>query len=451
MSAVKAEHYAAYTDSGVEWLGEVPKHWSFVRVKEIAYINQKSLSDETPLDYEFDYVDIGSVTYGTSGYSSERMTFENAPSRAKRIVKSGDTIISTVRTYLKAITQIDCAENLIVSTGFAVLTPKKIIYKSYFSNWLMSETFINRVSAISKGVSYPATNSTEIGDLFVFLPPLLEQTSIAAYLDTKTAQIDRQIDLLSQKATQYGKLKQSLINETVTRGLDKAVPMKDSGVICIGLIPRHWKKLRLKDLGTIETSSIDKKTIENEKLVKLVNYSDIYGNLKKEIFNQVGYMIVSANAKQIKDKNLNQGDVLFTPSSETYEDIGVSSVVMENLIDTLYSYHILRLRFHKKIELNFKKYLFNNNYVQTYFSQSAKGTTRKILGLTQFNNLELVFPPAYKEQKEIAAYLDHKTTQIDRIINVIGSQIDKLKDLRKALINDVVTGKIKVVSGGIAV
>ena len=403
------------------------------------------------MDYEFDYVDIGSVTYGTSGYSSERMTFENAPSRAKRIVKSGDTIISTVRTYLKAITQIDCAENLIVSTGFAVLTPKKIIYKSYFSNWLMSETFINRVSAISKGVSYPATNSTEIGDLFVFLPPLLEQTSIAAYLDTKTAQIDRQIDLLSQKATQYGKLKQSLINETVTRGLDKAVPMKDSGVICIGLIPRHWKKLRLKDLGTIETSSIDKKTIENEKLVKLVNYSDIYGNLKKEIFNQVGYMIVSANAKQIKDKNLNQGDVLFTPSSETYEDIGVSSVVMENLIDTLYSYHILRLRFHKKIELNFKKYLFNNNYVQTYFSQSAKGTTRKILGLTQFNNLELVFPPAYKEQKEIAAYLDHKTTQIDRIINVIGSQIDKLKDLRKALINDVVTGKIKVVSGGIAV
>lgn len=242
---MKVERYVAYKDSEVEWLGEIPKHWALSRVKEIAYINQKSLSDGTPLDYEFYYVDIGSVTYGTSGYLSERMTFKNAPSRAKRIVKSGDTIISTVRTYLKAITQIENAENLIVSTGFAVLTPKRMIFRSYFSNWLMSETFINRVSAISKGVSYPATNSTEIGDLFVLLPPHHEQTAIAAYLDTKASQIDRKIELLNQKATYYGKLKQSLINETVTRGLDKSVPMKATGVEWIGEVPEHWQVQRI--------------------------------------------------------------------------------------------------------------------------------------------------------------------------------------------------------------
>ena len=210
------ERHAAYKDSGVAWLGEVPAHWEVRRVKEIAFINQKTLSDGTPLDYEFDYIDIGGVTYGVSGYIAERITFENAPSRAKRIVKSGDTIISTVRTYLKAITQIEYAENLIVSTGFAVLTPKKIIHKSYFSNWLMSETFINRVSAISKGVSYPATNATEIGDLFVALPPLPEQAAIAAYLDTQTARIDRIAANLFQQIEQLQTLRQTLINEAVT-------------------------------------------------------------------------------------------------------------------------------------------------------------------------------------------------------------------------------------------
>jgi len=453
MSAVKAERYAANEGYGEDFLGLVPKPWLVSRLKDKATFNpSKSEIKELPKECTFAPME----KLKTDSLLTDVTVIPSNISGSYTYFRENDLLIAKVTPCFEN-RNVAIAKNLTNGIGFGsseinVVRVSKKANQRWFFYLFLSSGFIEAGASKMAGAGGLKRIPSIFLETFAFaLPPLSEQTAIAAYLDTKTAQIDRQIDLLSQKATQYGKLKQSLINETVTRGLDKAVPMKDSGVICIGLIPRHWKKLRLKDLGTIETSSIDKKTIENEKLVKLVNYSDIYGNLKKEIFNQVGYMIVSANAKQIKDKNLNQGDVLFTPSSETYEDIGVSSVVMENLIDTLYSYHILRLRFHKKIELNFKKYLFNNNYVQTYFSQSAKGTTRKILGLTQFNNLELVFPPAYKEQKEIAAYLDHKTTQIDRIINVIGSQIDKLKDLRKALINDVVTGKIKVVSGGIAV
>ena len=453
MSAVKAERYAANEGYGEDFLGLVPKPWLVSRLKDKATFNpSKSEIKELPKECTFAPME----KLKTDSLLTDVTVIPSNISGSYTYFRENDLLIAKVTPCFEN-RNVAIAKNLTNGIGFGsseinVVRVSKKANQRWFFYLFLSSGFIEAGASKMAGAGGLKRIPSIFLETFAFaLPPLSEQTAIAAYLDTKTAQIDRQIDLLSQKVTQYGKLKRSLINETVTRGLDKAVPMKDSGVICIGLIPRHWKKLRLKDLGTIETSSIDKKTIENEKLVKLVNYSDIYGNLKKEIFNQVGYMIVSANAKQIKDKNLNQGDVLFTPSSETYEDIGVSSVVMENLIDTLYSYHILRLRFHKKIELNFKKYLFNNNYVQTYFSQSAKGTTRKILGLTQFNNLELVFPPAYKEQKEIAAYLDHKTTQIDRIINVIGSQIDKLKDLRKALINDVVTGKIKVVSGGIAV
>jgi len=159
-------------------------------------------------------------------------------------------------------------------------------------------------------------------------------------------------------------------------------------------------------------------------------------------------MVVSANIKQLKHKQLKEGDVLFTPSSETIEDIGVSAVVMEDLFNTLYSYHILRLRFNKIMFLNFKKYLFNNEFVQFYFSKSSKGTTRKILGLNCFYNLEVPIPPSYEEQKTIADYLETKTAHIDRITETINTQIDKLKELRKTLINDVVTGKIKVTMEG---
>src|SRR5690554_127437 len=198
--------------------------------------------------------------------------------------------------------------------------------------------------------------------LNIILPPLSEQQAISNYLDAKTQAIDKKVSLLEQKIETYKKLKRTLINQTITKGLNKNAPLKDSGISWIGQIPQHWEVKRLKELGNIETSSINKKIEEGEDLVKLVNYTDVYSNLKREIWNNDDYMIVSANKLQISSKKLKQGDVLFTPSSETINDIGVSAVVMENLHNTLYSYHLLlRLRFRKVVDLHFKKYLFSND------------------------------------------------------------------------------------------
>src|SRR5690606_33939102 len=178
--------------------------------------------------------------------------------------------------------------------------------------------------------------------------------------------------------------------------------------------------------------------------VKLVNYVDVYNNPQKEIWNSEDFMTVSANELQIRSKCLKKGDALFTPSSETIEDIGVSSIVMENLENTLYSYHLIRLRFSTDFDIHFKKYMLNNEKVQYYFSHLATGTTRKILGLNTFYNLPIVFPPSKKEQEQIGQYLAEKSLKIDQIITNIQAQITTLKELRKTLINDVVTGKIKV-------
>jgi type I restriction enzyme, S subunit len=207
----------AMKDSGIESIGEVPENWSIGRIKEVAWINKSTLSEKTPNNYEFDYVDIGSVTYGVKKFYSERMTFENSPSRAKRIVSKGDTIISTVRTYLKAITYIDYdASNLIVSTGFAVISPKKVLFSKYFSYLSTSNFVVDETCASSTGVSYPAINSSVIADLFCLIPPLPEQKEIADYLDTKTAKIDQITQTINTQIEKLQELRKTLINDVVT-------------------------------------------------------------------------------------------------------------------------------------------------------------------------------------------------------------------------------------------
>ncbi len=204
-------------------IGEILEHWEVKRIKEVADINKRTLTDKTPDNYEFDYIDIGSVTYGVHGFSSERMTFDNSPSRARRIVKQGDTIISTVRTYLKAIASIDNnVSDLIVSTGFAVVSPKKSIFSKYFSYWLTANYTIDEICALSTGVSYPATNASAISNLFCLVPPLSEQNAIADYLDTKTAQIDQIIQTINTQIEKLKELRKTLINDVVT-GKIKAI------------------------------------------------------------------------------------------------------------------------------------------------------------------------------------------------------------------------------------
>lgn len=439
------ERYEAYKDSGVEWFREAPKHWEVTRNKDIfEERGDLSISGAETL------LTVSHITGVTRRTEKNVNMFMAETMEGYKLCSKGDLIINTMWAWMGALGTAN--EAGICSPAYGVYKPKKCRQYNhrYFDYLYRTPNAITEMTKRSKGIvsSRLRLYPRDFFQIQTALPFEIEQTAIANYLDKQTAKIDRQIDLLSQKAAQYDKLKQSLINETVTRGLDKTVPMKDSGVEWIGDVPAHWEVQRLKDLGTIETSSIDKKIKTDEKLVKLINYKNVYGNLTKEIWNQDDYMIVSANAKQLQDKQLKKGDVLFTPSSETIEDIGVSAVVMEYLYNTLYSYHTLRLRFRKTIYLNFKKYLFNNEFVQFYFSKSAKGSTRKILGLNCFYNLEMPIPPTFEEQQNIANYLDEKTSQIDRIIKSINTQIEKLKELRKTLINDVVTGKIKVAKEG---
>lgn len=207
---------APMKDSGVEWIGEIPQEWYVDRLKYCANLDSEKLSEKTDPEYAFNYIDISSVTeYGGIGGTQE-MTFEKSPSRARMVVHDGDTIISTVRTYLKAIAYIDGLEDHICSTGFCVVTPNEKLHPKFGYYLMQSDYFVQKIVSESVGVSYPAISSTEIGNMSIAIPVPEEQARIAYYLDTKCAEIDALISANEATIKKLKEYRQSIIYEAVT-------------------------------------------------------------------------------------------------------------------------------------------------------------------------------------------------------------------------------------------
>lgn len=227
---------------------------------------------------------------------------------------------------------------------------------------------------------------------------------------------------------------------------------RNSGTEWIGQIPSHWEVTTLRRIGKIQTSSVDKKSKKTEKEIKLLNYLDVYNSRTKEIDNNINFMKVTASQNQIKSSDVKKGDIFFTPSSETVDDIGHSAVVVEEIDNLLFSYHLLRLRINREINLKFKKYLFNNYYVLNFFSSRATGTTRKTLGSNDFKEIQLIIPP-FNEQIAIADFLDKKTAQINELLERKKDQIKTLQKYRQSLITEIVTkglnGDVKMKDCGV--
>ena len=208
--------------SGVEWLGDIPEHWETAPLKHLAKINNNVLYDSTDKNYTFKYLDISSVDTGFLVREPEIIRFGQAPSRARRILKKGDTIISTVRTYLKAVYHVATEiQDWIASTGFAVLTPNNTIYPSFLGLLIVSDCFINRVIQKSVGVAYPAISETQLGTLYLAYPASIdEQRKIweavslsSKFLDQAISRAEREIELM----TEY---RARLISDVVTGKVD---------------------------------------------------------------------------------------------------------------------------------------------------------------------------------------------------------------------------------------
>lgn len=232
--------YPAMRDSGVPWLGAVPAHWAVKPLKYAVRMNARVLPETTPPDYEFRYIDIGTVGTGILNHIPARTRFGSAPSRARRVLCLGDTIISTVRTYLKAVYHVDSdASDLVCSTGFAVLSPSSNILPKFISYAVRSNTFTDRVTAESVGTAYPAIDESRLGSFGFAIPPLDEQKAITHFLDYADRLIRNYVGSKRKLIKLLEEQKQAIIERAVMRGLDPNVRLKPSGVDWLGDVPKH--------------------------------------------------------------------------------------------------------------------------------------------------------------------------------------------------------------------
>jgi len=210
------------TDSGDSWLGEVPESWVVKPLKRWVAINARDLPESTGPGFAFRYLDIGSVGTGYLVEQPEIMRFAQAPSRARRILRNGDTIISTVRTYLKAVYFVsDEVDDLVASTGFAVLSPGPAVVPEFLSFVIQSNAFIDRVTAHSVGIAYPAIAETRLGAFHVALPPSeAEQQILLDHIKHETRELDVAIQSTRRELELIHEYRTRLISDVVKGKVD---------------------------------------------------------------------------------------------------------------------------------------------------------------------------------------------------------------------------------------
>jgi len=423
---MKTVSYRDCKDSGIEWLGTIPDHWEIRRIKDFSQVVRGGSPRPAgnPAFYEgtIPFLKVGDLTSTEDVYlSTHTHTIKEAGLAHTRLVPE-NTLLLTNSGATLGIPKI-CTFSTTFNDGIAAFIELKKINQVFLYYFLKSQTqwYLNQASF---GQGQPNLNIEIISHTYFFSPPSFEQKEIAHYLDTKTAQIDRKIDLLTQKATLYSNLKQSLINETVTRGLDKTVPMKDSGIEWIGKVPKHWIFCRHKDnFSLITTRCLD------PTLLKL-GLENIEG--------KTGQHIPTENDFDGDGIEFKKNDILFGKLRPYLAKVYLAEFGGSAVGD------IFVYRPKSNTIPKFARYLMLSNRYIDVINSSTVGAKMPRVGVSFIANLPVITPPI-AEQKAIADYLDTKTAQIDQIIQTINTQIEKLKELRKTLINDVVTGKIKVV------
>ena len=261
------------------------------------------------------------------------------------------------------------------------------------------------------------------------------------YLDAATSKIDeviaqqqKMIDLLNER-------KQIIINNAVTKGLDPNVPMKDSGVDWIGQIPEHWEVRKLGSIGSTINGVSHDSTYFGEGY-PFVSYSDVYKNIS--LPKTVLGLAKSSNQERLLF-SVEKGDVFFTRTSETAEEIGISSTCLETIDNAVFAGFLIRFRPIKGyLDPFFSKYYFRAHIHRSYFVKEMNLVIRASLSQQLLKGLPILLPPI-EEQRSIAIFLDKKIEKIDLCICNYNKRISLLQERKQIIINDVVTGKVKVV------
>jgi len=288
------------------------------------------------------------------------------------------------------------------------------------------------------GLRKVVRNNTFMG-IEVFAPPIEEQNLISRYLEKETRKIDNLIKKIEKKIQLLKEQKTALINQYVTKGVEQNVSMKDSGIEWIGKIPKHWEVKKLRYLGFL-SNGISKGSEFFKSGEPFLTYSDVYKNYS--LTSPSGVCL--SNEKDWDTYSVKYGDIFFTRTSETNDDIGISSVCLKTIDKCCFSGFLIRFRpFEKILDPEYSKYFFRSSIPVIHFSKEMNKVTRASLSQQLLKSSPVLIPPQH-EQKVILKNLTFKLENLEKISFLNQTKVDRLKEYRQSLISSVVTGKIKI-------
>ena len=435
------KRYSEYKGSGVDWIGEIPKHWVAKKLRYFCSMKSGNgfshdLQGRTGLEVPFFKVaDTNTpeneveMAYAQNTVSSQDVSdFKFILHKPNSIVfpKVGATLLLNKRNIL---TKKSCIDNNMMSL-YSDLSNYRFLYYA-----MLNVDFKRHYRA---GGTVPSINESEVGNIPIAYPPPSEQTQIANFLDRKTGQIDelirikeRQVELLQEQRT-------VLINQAVTKGLDPNVEMKPSGVEWIGEIPKDWEVTRLKYICELIVDCEHKTAPTQETGYPLIRTPNIgIGHLILDGVNRVS----EATYQEWSRRTIPQsGDLILAREAP----IGNVAIIPKDLKVCLGQRTVLIRPDENKVYAMFLVYLMLGDETQVKLLGHSTGAIVHHLNMTDIRNLELPRLPSLPIQHKIANFLDHKTKQIDELISTEGQKIELLKEYRQSLISEAVTGKIDV-------
>lgn len=437
------KRYDNYKDSGVQWLGEIPKHWNVTKLKFIG--NAIGGLTYTPNDIVEDETN-GKLVLRSSNIQNGKLSLDDnvyvkTDISEKLTLKKGDILICSRNGSQHLIGKNICIDERTEGHTFgAFMMIFRSKYYSFLNHFFNSPIFTSQSGLFLTATINQLTSGT-LNNFYIALPETIdEQTAISNFLDNKTAQIDSLIAKKEELIQLLEEERTAIINQAVTKGLDPAVPMKDSGIEWLGEIPEGWDRARIKTLVSIKVSDGPHETPEwTEEGIPFISAEAIKGN-QIDLNYKRGYISKEQHIEYCKKSKVLKGDILFCKSGSTTgksamveidDDFGIWSPlaiirVDQNKISNGYMFQSIQSSLFK-------------NQVETSWTFG----TQPNIGMGAIENLWIAIPPL-SEQEEIDLHLKNELSRFDLILVKTQQEIEYLKEYKIALISEVVTGKVDV-------
>jgi type I restriction enzyme S subunit len=439
--------YPVYKDSGVEWLGEIPGHWEAVPIRALARPGFKTFTDgdwiESPFIREEGIRLIQTGNVGVGEYREQGFRFVDEETfRAFRCteVLPGDVLICRLADPVgRACLAPDLSCRMITSVDVCILKTPPTIDAGFVVFALSGSSYLSWMSGICRGGTRDRVSRSMLGSIRIQKAPYDEQRAIAAFLDRETARIDalvakkeRLIELLQEKRT-------ALITRGVTKGLDPDVPMKDSGVEWLGEIPAHWEVKRLWHLTPSDRRIMYGIVLPGPNVedgVPIVKGGDVSPErLRLDRLNRTTFEIESGYVRS----RLRGGDLVYAIRGS----IGEVAIVPDELAGANLTQDAARVAYTPATHGPWLSHALKSAAVFAQLEAGALGATIRGVNIRDLKRASIPVPPQV-EQEAIARFLERETARTDALVVKVRDAIDRLKELRTALISAVVTGKIDV-------